>query len=37
MKYIVLVIVLVLVVLYLKRNSNNKELAAENIVIGNDF
>jgi len=37
MKYIVLVIVLVLVVLYLKRSSNNKELAAENIVIGNDF
>jgi len=37
MKYIVLVIVLVLVVLYLKRSSNNKELAAENIVIGNEF
>ncbi|KGK00990.1 FKBP-type peptidyl-prolyl cis-trans isomerase [Thalassotalea sp. ND16A] len=37
MKYVVLVIVIALAVFYFIRNSNNKQVAVENIAIGNEF
>lgn len=37
MKYVVLVTLIALIVLYFSRNAKNKELAIENIRIGNDF
>lgn len=37
MKYVVLVALIALIVLYFSRNAKNKELAIENIRLGNDF
>jgi len=37
MKYVVLVVVIALVIFFITRNSNNKEVAVENVAIGNDF
>ncbi|MDD2224461.1 MAG: FKBP-type peptidyl-prolyl cis-trans isomerase N-terminal domain-containing protein, partial [Pseudomonas sp.] len=37
MKFVILAAVVVLVAFYFFKNSNNKNISAENIALGNDF